>query len=151
LLRQLAEALLSDRVGSEDAIRALCQVFEDTFTFTLLHGQLNSDLKAKVSAFLAGTPAEVLVAKGFGATPTPLSLYRHRFGGRVPDSHKRHHLLGSHAHARLEEIVDGHESRPVVFEDHKRTIIMEVSNVESSPQVMASIDSKNRPIATCPF
>ena len=126
LLRQLADGVRSDRIGSEDATRALCQVFEDTFTFEVLHGQLNSDLKAKVSAFLSGTPADDIAAKGFDPTPAPLSLHRHPFGGRVPDAHKKHHLFGGHARAKVEETIDTLEHRPIVYEDHERTMIMEV-------------------------
>ncbi|THY73413.1 hypothetical protein D6C86_07800, partial [Aureobasidium pullulans] len=126
LLRQLADGVRSDRIGSEDATRALCQVFEDTFTFEVLHGQLNSDLKAKVSAFLSGTPADDIAAKGFDPTPAPLSLHRHPFGGRVPDAHKKHHLFGGRARAKVEETIDTLEHRPIVYEDHERTMIMEV-------------------------
>ncbi|TIA52972.1 hypothetical protein D6C79_01742 [Aureobasidium pullulans] len=126
LLRQLADGVRSDRIGSEDATRALCQVFEDTFTFEVLHGQLNSDLKAKVSAFLSGTPADDIAAKGFDPTPAPLSLHRHPFGGRVPDAHKKHHLFGGRARAKVEETIDTLEHRPIVYEDYERTMIMEV-------------------------
>ncbi|THY28155.1 hypothetical protein D6D01_03971 [Aureobasidium pullulans] len=126
LLRQLADGVRSDRIGSEDATRALCQVFEDTFTFEVLHGQLNSDLKAKVSAFLSGTPADDIAAKGFDFTPAPLSLHRHPFGGCVPDVHKKHHLFAGRARAKVEETIDTLEHRPIVYEDHERAMIMEV-------------------------
>ncbi|KAI4749285.1 hypothetical protein E4T50_00425 [Aureobasidium sp. EXF-12298] len=126
LLRQLADGVRGDRVGSEDATRALCQVFEDTFTFEVLHGQLNSDLKAKVSAFLSSTPAETIAAQGFDPTRAPLSLHRHPFGGRVPDAHKKHHLFGARAYAKVAQTIDAVENHPVVFEDCEQTKIMEV-------------------------
>ncbi|KAH0165705.1 hypothetical protein KCU67_g4611, partial [Aureobasidium melanogenum] len=126
LLRQLADGVRGDRVGSEDATRALCQVFEDTFTFEVLHGQLNPDLKAKVSAFLSSTPAETIAAQGFDPTHAPLSLHRHPFGGRVPDAHKKHHLFGARAYAKVAQTIDAVENHPVVFEDCEQTKIMEV-------------------------
>ncbi|KAH0278872.1 hypothetical protein KCU84_g19195, partial [Aureobasidium melanogenum] len=126
LLRQLADGVRGDRVGSEDATRALCQVFEDTFTFEVLHGQLNPDLKAKVSAFLSGTPAETIAAQGFDPTRAPLSLHRHPFGGRVPDAYKKHHLFGARAYAKVAQTIDAVENHPVVFEDCEQTKIMEV-------------------------
>ncbi|KAI4727999.1 hypothetical protein E4T49_04189, partial [Aureobasidium sp. EXF-10728] len=126
LLRQLADGVRSDRVESEDATRALCQVFEDTFAFEVLHGQLNADLKAKVSAFLSGTPAETIVAKGFDPTPAPLSLHRHPFGGHASDAHKKHRLFGGRTYAKVEQTIDAVECRPVVFEDFEKTRIMEV-------------------------
>ncbi|KAG9685482.1 hypothetical protein KCU95_g10292, partial [Aureobasidium melanogenum] len=126
LLRQLADGVRGDQVGSEDATRALCQIFEDTFTFEVLHGQLNADLKAKVSAFLSGTPAKTIVAQGFDITCAPLSLRRNPFGSRVPDAHKKHHLFGSRAYAKVEQTIGAVEHRPVIFEDCERTRIMEV-------------------------
>ncbi|KAG9887945.1 hypothetical protein KCV05_g18954, partial [Aureobasidium melanogenum] len=126
LLRQLADGVRGDQIGSEDATRALCQVFEDTFTFEVLHGQLNADLKAKVSAFLSGTPAETIAAQGFDPTRAPLSLHRHPFGGRVPDALKKHHLFGARAYAKVAQTIDAVENRPVVFEDCEQTKIMEV-------------------------
>lgn len=116
----------SDRVGSEDAIRALCQIFEDTFTFENLHGQLNNDLKAKVSAFLKGIPAEEIAANGFDPTPEPSSLHRHPFGTQVNDARKKHQLFGGHGHALVEKAIDTIEHHPVVFEDREKTMIMEV-------------------------
>jgi hypothetical protein len=104
----------------------LCQVFEDTFTFEVLHGQLNGDLKAKVSAFLSGSPAETIAARGFDPTPAPLSLHRHPFSGHVPEAHKKHHLFGGRAFAKLEQEIDAVEHRPIVFEDRERTMIMQV-------------------------
>ncbi|CAD0088872.1 unnamed protein product [Aureobasidium mustum] len=126
LLRQLAESVRDDRIESEEAIRALCQVFEDTFTFEVLHGQLNADLKEKVSAFLSGTPVETIAAQGFDPTHAPLSFRRHPLGGRVPDAHKKHHLSGGRAYAKVEQTIDAVEHRPVVFEDSQKTKIMEV-------------------------
>lgn len=126
LLRQLADGIRGDQIESEDATRALCQVFEDTFTFEVLHGQLNADLKAKVSAFLSGIPAETITAQGFDVSPTPLSLHRHPFGGHVPDAHKKHHLFGGRAYAKVEQTLDAMDHRPVVFEDCEKTKIMEV-------------------------
>ena len=129
LLRQLADSVRNDQIESEDAIRALCQVFEATFTFEVLHGQLNADLKAKVSAFLSGPPGETIAAKGFDPTPTPLGLHRHPFGGRVPEAHKKHHLFGGRAYAKVEQGIDAVEHRPVVFEDRERTMIMQVRTI----------------------
>jgi hypothetical protein len=104
----------------------LCQIFEATFTFEVLHGQLNADLKGKVSAFLSGTPADTIAARGFDPTPAPLSLYRHPFGGHVSEAHKKHHLFGGRAFAKVEQEIDAVENRPVVFEDRERTKIMQV-------------------------
>ncbi|KAI5276505.1 hypothetical protein E4T47_00573 [Aureobasidium subglaciale] len=117
-------------MGSEDATRALCQVFEDTVAFEVLHGQLNADLKAKVSAFLSGTPAETVAANGFDPTPAPLGLHGHPFSGRVPDAHKKHRLLGGRAYAKFEQKIDSPEYRPVVFEDRDQTMIMEVRDTQ---------------------
>lgn len=126
LLGQLADSVRNDQIESEDAIRALCQVFEATFTFEVLHGQLNAELKAKVSAFLSGTPAETIAAKGLDPTPLPLGLHRHPFGGHAPETHKKHHFLGGRAFAKVEQGIDAVEHRPVVFEDREKTMIMEV-------------------------
>ncbi|KAI5200939.1 hypothetical protein E4T39_05437 [Aureobasidium subglaciale] len=113
-------------MGSEDATRALCQVFKDTFAFEVLHGQLNADLKAKVSAFLSGAPAETVAASGFDPTPAPLALHRHPLSGRVPDTHKKHRLLGGRAYAKFEQKIESLEHRPVIFEDRDQTTIMKV-------------------------
>ncbi|KAK6007857.1 hypothetical protein QM012_004671 [Aureobasidium pullulans] len=126
LLRQLADGVRSDSVGSEDATRALWQVFEDTFTFEGLHGQLNAELKTKVSAFLSGVPAETITAQGFDPTRAPLNLHRHPSSGRALDAHKKHRLFGGRAYARVEQTIDEMEHRPVVFEDYEQTKIMEV-------------------------
>lgn len=132
LLRQLADSIRNDQIESEDAIRALCQVFEATFTFEVLHGQLNAELKAKVSAFLSGTPAETIAAEGFDPTPLPLGLHRHPFGGRAPETHKKHHFLGGRAYAKVEQGIDIVEHRPVIFEDREKTMIMQVRMVYRS-------------------
>lgn len=126
LLRQLADGVRGDRIESEDATRALCQVFQDTFTFKVLHGQLNADLKAKVSAFLSGTPAETITAQGFDISPGLLSLHGHPSGSHFPDAPKKHRLFGGRAYAKVEQTLDAMEHRPVVFEDCERTKIMEV-------------------------
>jgi hypothetical protein len=117
LLRQLADGVRNDQIESEDAIRALCQVFEATFTFEVLHGQLNADLKAK---------AETIAAKDFDPTSTSLGLHRHPFGGHVPEAHEKHHLFGGRAYAKVEQGIDAVKHRPVVFEDRERTMIMQV-------------------------
>jgi hypothetical protein len=144
LLRQLADGVRNDQIGSEDAIRALCQVFEDTFTFEVLHGQLNADLKAKVSAFLSGTPAEIIVARGFHPTPAPLSLHGHPFGDHVPGAHKKHHLFGGRAFAKLEQEIDAVEHRPIVFEDCERTMIMQLRAAYQQSYTVSLADISHR-------
>jgi hypothetical protein len=144
LLRQLADGVRNDQIGSEDAIRALCQVFEDTFTFEVLHGQLNADLKAKVSAFLSGTPADTITARGLDPTPAPLSLYRHPFGGHVSEAHRMHHLFGGRAFAKVEQEIDAVENRPVVFEDRERTKIMQVRVAYQQPYIRPPADTSYR-------
>jgi len=120
LLRQVADGLRNDHIESEDAIRALCQTFQDTYTFENLHTQLEPELQQKVLDFINGTPAAVLADNDVDTISRQRGLR-----SRWPGLHKKHHHV-AHARAIVEKAKGVLENHPIVYEDDEKTMIMEV-------------------------
>lgn len=67
MLRALLEAIRANKVETEDALRALCQIFRDTYSFDYSFQELGHTTRDQVTSFVDGQSVAALVAKGFDA------------------------------------------------------------------------------------
>lgn len=120
ILRELFSGIKQDQIGSEEAIRDLCQVFQDTYSFSFSFEQLEADTKTKISAFIDGMPATDLAGNGFDQGTAFIKRHKHDLSKH---SGKVHHLprkVFNKAKAKL-----GHHV--IIYEDEKEIDMMEVS------------------------
>ncbi|KAL1304742.1 hypothetical protein AAFC00_003685 [Neodothiora populina] len=146
MLRALADALRNDRVEAEDALRAFCQIFRDTYSFDYASEQLDPKTQSQVIAFVEGKPAAEIAAHGL---ETASSFAGHH----VFDHHKLAHMghKGVHSHeSAAHKLVDKAKAKltnsPIVYEDEQESMIMEV--YADVPFTNWALNIRMRPIYT---
>jgi len=127
MLRALADSIRDDHVETEDALRALCQIFRDTYSFDFSLNQLESKAKGQVSAFVEGRAAAEVAAAGFD-TSTPWTDHRHRnekFSHHLREVARVHRHEGP-AHKLIGKAIAKFSNHPVIYENAQETKVMEV-------------------------
>ena len=127
MLRALADSIRDDHVETEDALRALCQIFRDTYSFDFSLNQLESKAKSQVSAFVEGRAAAEVAATGFD-TSMPWADHRHRnekFPHHLREVTRVHRHEGP-THKLIGKAIAKFSNHPVIYENAQETKVMEV-------------------------
>lgn len=119
ILRELFSGIKQDQIGSEEAIRDLCEVFQDTYSFTFSFDQLEPETRAKLSAFIGGMPAVDLA--GTSSDQRPPVTNHHKLGLPRHSGRSHHSPFKAFDKARAKL---GHHV--VVYEDEEESDMMEV-------------------------
>ena len=147
MLRALADGIRDDHVETEDALRALCQIFRDTYSFDFSLDQLDSTAKTQVTAFVEGRSATEVVARGFD-TAAPLGP-RHgfKFSEHLRDVTKLHRHEGP-VHKVITKAMARFSNHPIIYENIEKTKVMEVRSERyhvGSPSSVYHADLRRRP------
>lgn len=120
MLRALADGIRDDRVETEDALRALCQIFRDTYSFDYSLNQLEPCTSAKISAFVDGTAAATIAAESFDARSSSHGHLKYNLSD---------HLHATSAHRLVEKAKARLGNHPIIYEDLRRSKVMEVVEI----------------------
>lgn len=125
MLRGLAEAVREDKVEPEDALRALCQIFQDTYSFDFSIQQLNSEARTQLSGFVEGKSAAEIFRSGF-QTGSHISGHPSlRLSDHLRDIGHPHKHEGI-SHRLVEKTKAKFGCHPIIYENTQQTKIMEV-------------------------
>lgn len=136
MLRALCDGIRDDQVETEDAIRALCQIFRDTYSFDFALEQLKSKTRGQVSAFIDGKAASEVVETGFDIASPLHTQHSQRAAEHVQETDKQkcedassslnpaHHKLHLVDKAKAEWSKD-----PVIYEDVEEHKVMNVMDL----------------------
>lgn len=122
MLRGLAELVRDNHADTEDTLRALCQIFQDTYSFDFSINQLNSRARTQLTAFVNGKSAADVIDAGFDVRA---SLNAHHALNLSNHPRRRHKHEGV-AHKMVEKAKAKIGNHPIVYEDTEETKIMEV-------------------------
>lgn len=126
MLRALAEGMRANKVETEDALRALCQIFRDTYSFDFSLERLESKIRNQVISFIDGKSSTAIAAHGLqaGAPFAGHHVFSHAgfTSGSKPEGSVHEHA----AHKFIDKAKAKLSKRPIVYEDPQESKIMEV-------------------------
>lgn len=125
MLRALADGIRDDHVETEDALRALCQIFRDTYSFDFSLEQLEHKSRAQVNAFVNGRLASEVAARGFDTATSMMNKHSLRLPDHIRENLKLHKYEGP-AQKLVGKAMAKFSTHPIIYENTQETKVMEV-------------------------